>query len=345
MTIMATSEKTVLLEQILAKHRDKTKKRYLEWDQLLTKLNKPGRDKFRLTKTSTGLELENALGDYLGDNLVFADKGKTLCLAEKMSDEEWARLLAEEKIDFLQKILLRHKIKEKKSYVQLKLTRVADLKEFGLAAKPAPTADQLEKALSPYLGSELALLKKKPTTAKGKVILYLAYKLPHEDFVKESLLTLKKAFSLKALADDVPLSNKEFVEIFNRMLNAGQLHITKIDDKFAITAVQLTSGSPVTAATTPLSPTPAPVSGHNDCELFQAAFEKMSRGRFYARICHLRRELGWSEERFNALLRKLRADGTVHLHAGDVSTMTEEDVIQCYTDENNFFYVNLTWKK
>ena len=340
---MATSEKTVLLEQILAKHKEKENKRYMPLKLKVAELKKFGFAK--ATPPPGAKALEEALWPYLGDNLMLAyNKENVLCLAQKMSPEEWARLLIEEKTAFLARILDQPKAKVKKSYMPLKLKAV-ELKEFGLAAKPAPTADQLEKALSPYLGSELALLKKKPTTAKGKAILYLAYKLPHENFVKESLLTLKKAFSMKALADDIPLSMAEFIIVFNRMLNAGQLHVTEIDAKFAITAVHLVSGSPVTAATTPLSPIPEPVSGQNDRELFHAAFEKLDHGRIYVRICNMRRELGWSEERFNDVLNKLWTAGKIQLHAGDVSTLSEEDVHLSYVDENNFFYATLTWKK
>jgi hypothetical protein len=91
--------------------------------------------------------------------------------------------------------------------------------------------------------------------------------------------------------------------------------------------------------------TPGNVSPSNDYDLFHKTFEKLDGGRIYVRICNMRRELGWSEERFNTLLRKLRAEGIIQLHAGDVSTMTEEDVHLSYTDENNFFYATITWKK
>ena len=79
--------------------------------------------------------------------------------------------------------------------------------------------------------------------------------------------------------------------------------------------------------------------------MFQTAFENLDRGRIFVRICNMRRELGWSEDRFDNLLRKLRSEGVIQLHAGDVSTMTEEDVNLSYTDENNFFYATMTWKK
>jgi hypothetical protein len=288
-----------------------------------------------LTKSSTALELENALSDYLGDHLAFAEKGKTLCLAEIMSEEEWARLLFDEKNSFLQTILSKHKAKEKKSYMPLKL-KAAELKEFGLTAKS--TVPMIEKAVTQYLGSELKLIKKEPKTKTGKETLYLACHLPQEDYLTEALQTQspKKTFSLTTIAGDVPINKANFVALFNQMLETGQLHV-KINDKFAIAGVKFASAS----APTVFPATPS----RDDFQLFKAAFGKLDCGRIYVRICNMRRELGWSVERFNTLLRRLRADGTIQLHPGDVSTLTEEDVNLSYTDENNFLYATLTWKK
>jgi endo-1,4-beta-D-glucanase Y len=89
----------------------------------------------------------------------------------------------------------------------------------------------------------------------------------------------------------------------------------------------------------------ASTSGHDDAKRFQAAFDNLDHGRIYVRICDMRRELGWSEERFNDMLRKLRKDGTIQLHAGDAPTMTEDDIRLSFTDENYYFYATMTWKK
>ncbi|MCL2624892.1 MAG: hypothetical protein FWD31_14615, partial [Planctomycetaceae bacterium] len=200
------------------------------------------------------------------------------------------------------------------------------------------------KAISPFLGSGLTLLKKKPATKTGKETLYLASPLPPEEWIKESLLAQnpKKPLAMKALAADVPLCKAEFLAVFNQMLDAGQLQVTRIDDKFGMTGLRVPASGFGTAA---LSPSPAFHNEADDDAVFRAAFEVLDCGRLYVRICNLRRELGWSVERFNAHLCKLRADGTIQLHAGDVSTMTEEDIRQSYKDANNFFYATLTWKK
>jgi hypothetical protein len=310
------------LEGLFAKRKDK-ERRYMP-----LKLTAANQKKLGLTKP-TDSELETALLPYLGNNLMLAYREDTLCLAENMAKAEWARLIIEEKTGYLKNLLAKHKAKDKKSYLPVlsKLT-VTELKFFGLTKKS--TLPELEKTLTPFLGSELLLLKKKPDTKAGKEILCLAYKLPMEVFVQEALACypLKKAFALKTIAAEVPMSKAEFVVLFNQMLTKKQLQITKIDDKFGIAEVGLTSEH-----------------SSNDEDSFRKAFDKLDGGRIYVRICNMRRELGWNEERFNTLLRKLRRESTIQLHAGDVSTMTEEDVLLSYTDENNFFYATITWKK
>jgi len=82
----------------------------------------------------------------------------------------------------------------------------------------------------------------------------------------------------------------------------------------------------------------------DDRAAFQQAFINQDKGRIYVRICNIRRELGWSECRFNTVLKQLREDAYIQLHAGDVATMSEEDIALSYTDDNNFFYVTVTWK-
>ena len=384
--MVKATTKTLDLKEILTK----LNVRYIEWDRLLKKITKIWKAKLGLTDTSSALDVQNALFESIGDHLMFAHKGeeKILCLAVKMSQEEWSRLIFEEINSILTTILTQHRVKEKRSYLKV---NAAVLKVFDYNTKTAPVASKLEKIIAPFLGSELTLFTKKPE--RGKEVLYLAYNLPPEEFIKESYLVLstKKTFALKTLAGDVPMSNKDFVAVFNRMLTAGQVQITRIDDKFAITGVKIPTpdgghgkgeidGLQVASCSLsqPVAALPHPsqlnrgqalaLTSHSqlvtqpganphansslatcnsllDAELFHAAFVKLDHGRIYVRICNMRRELGWSVERFNTLLRKLRADGTIQLHAGDPSTLTQEDNNLSFMDENNMFYATLTWKK
>ncbi len=252
-------------------------------------------------------------------------------------------MMTSEKTAYLENLLTVHKEKEKKNYLTVSqlLTKFGKtgLKQFDLSAKPS--GKELESTLSPFLGTNLMFLKKASS-------LYLVFNMPLHELIFETFLEKinKGPFSPATLAQHLPMKKDEYVKAVNFLLETGRITV-KINDKF-IVSVQSVSGTPSASATPTASPIPSPQPTappqHTERELFKAAFDKLDRGRIYVRICYMRRELGWSEERFNALLRKLRADGTIQLHAGDVSTMTEEDVNQSYTDENNFFYATLTWK-
>ena len=331
---MLTSEKTLLLDKLLGKQKE----HYLTWEALRSKLDKKGREKFGLNAKSLWAELKSAVEPFLGQEMMFSEHFGQWYLSFKRPLEALRAKIASGKTAELKSLLDKHKTKEKRSYLKSNTTL---LKLFGLGTKTDPGASALEKIIAPCLGTELMLLKKKPATARAKETLYLAYNKPLTQFVVESfqVQSLKKPFKFKSIADDVPISLAEFVALFNQMLAAGQFQVTKIDDKFGITGLKLADGNP------PPVPISLPSPGQNDYDLFQAAFDKLDGGRIYVRICNMRRELGWSEERFNTLLRKLRADGVIQLHAGDVSTMTENDVNQSYTDENNFFYATISWRK
>ena len=71
------------------------------------------------------------------------------------------------------------------------------------------------------------------------------------------------------------------------------------------------------------------------------ALEEKSCG--FVRICDLRRRMGWAREVFDDMLRRLRDNEAVHLHAGDVTLMTPEQVEDGFVDENGFRMGTMTW--
>lgn len=79
-------------------------------------------------------------------------------------------------------------------------------------------------------------------------------------------------------------------------------------------------------------------------EAFESTFlalEEKSHG--FVRICDLRRRMGWAREVFDDMLRRLRDDEVVQLHAGDVTLMTPEQVEDGFVDENGFRMGTMTW--
>ena len=79
-------------------------------------------------------------------------------------------------------------------------------------------------------------------------------------------------------------------------------------------------------------------------EAFESAFFALEgQGCGFVRIYALRRRLGWSREVFDDMLRRLRNEEVVQLHAGDVSLMTREQVEDSFVDENGFMMGTMTW--
>ena len=79
-------------------------------------------------------------------------------------------------------------------------------------------------------------------------------------------------------------------------------------------------------------------------EEFESTFVALEEGSCgFVRICDLRRRLGWPREVFDDMLRRLRDEEVVQLHAGDVTLMTPEQVEDGFVDENGFRMGTMTW--
>ncbi|MDR2439783.1 MAG: hypothetical protein LBE12_10500 [Planctomycetaceae bacterium] len=221
-----------------------------------------------------------------------------------------------------------------------------------------PTVSMTEKSLRPYLGSAFMILKGSRTS-------FLAFKLPIDEIVFEVLRIKfqKGSFSPAQLTQHMPMKKDEFIACFNRLLEAKRITVS-VNAEFKVTVRNVdmsrsttgstTDSTTTTAVTTTYQPpilttrsqtfVSSVLSPQDDRRQFREAFDELDKGRIFVRICNLRRQLGWDEERFNSLLRQFRTEGIVQLHTGDISSMSEEEIAQSFTDENNFFYVTLTMK-
>ena len=78
-------------------------------------------------------------------------------------------------------------------------------------------------------------------------------------------------------------------------------------------------------------------------EQFREAFDALDDGRIFVRIPDLRRKLDWPRETFDKVLRDLRNDETIGIYLADESTMTKDEINDCFVDENNFRMGTVTW--
>lgn len=252
----------------------------------------------------------------------------------------------------LTELLSKIKEKEGKSFVTLSglfgTPTKGDQQLFGLPPKKL-TGPQIEKAIRPYLGDTLTLLKGSKS--------YVAFNMPLNDLVCDALrIKMQKGpFSPGQVGQHLPMVKATFVQSLNTLIAAERITVSVGDDyKVKITSVrsetQASDGEKQErsgAKTTPTSLHSLFDTGQvSDKQAFCDAFDDLDRGGnvIFVRICNMRRKLGWERERFDEILRKLRTDRVIQLHAGDSATLTQEDVTLSFTDENNMFYATVTMK-
>lgn len=181
--------------------------------------------------------------------------------------------------------------------------------------------------IRPHLTDRLTILK-------GSRTKYLAFNQPHEVLVA-TLVREKPGKSLGQLGQSCPLQKAPFVDAVNSLLKRGQVRC-EIGQNYGVKLFSA-DAEPQDAG--------HPSGEGEDRTLFAQACQRLDRGQVYIRIHEVRDALGWPRERFDRMLEALRDDGTIQLHTGDISTMSEEEVRKGYVDENNFFLATLTWRE
>ena len=223
---------------------------------------------------------------------------------------------------------------EKKRLGDIKKAKGAENKRLADAEKKRLTEENKKRQAEEKAAQKKRLDEEKKKTQERLVVKALESQIPG------------KSFSLKALAENVPVPKADFVAVINQLLAAERLQVTEIDAKFGIVGVKLVSDGAKPVVTPPPVASPQS-SGPNDYDLFRAAVGRLGYGRPYSsiRICDMRNTLGWDTERFNDMLRKLRKEGTIQLLGGDPSDFTIEERRQFFTDDRGSSYATLTWIK
>jgi hypothetical protein len=154
--------------------------------------------------------------------------------------------------------------------------------------------------------------------------------------------------SLKQLGNLLPLKKSVFLETLTRLTETGRI-LCRFRPRDAMPLFHV----PQTPPHAPPAPSDRPEtraeetsgsSGPNDRSLFRRAYEHVGKGRGFVRIHRLREHLGWSRERFDALLREFRNGYVVQLHGGDPSSLTEAELRNSFMDEKGMLFITLTWR-
>ena len=225
--------------------------------------------------------------------------------------EELMEVLKKKKADFL-------------SLSQLnKALPVALRKQLGLAS--GSKWPQIEKTLLPHLGE--AFMLKRGSKA------YLALKQSSEVLLFR--IVQKNNWKIPR-SDIIPFKRDEVSAILNQLLEKDVLRVKKINKDYKILFFAPADGA---------FSLQARKSAHVSEEKFKEAYFELERGKFYVRICDLRRHLGWPAQEFGNALTGLRDEGKIQLQGGDTDYFTDEDIRESFIDENGFRKLTMMWRQ
>jgi len=235
--------------------------------------------------------------------------------------------------------------KEKNGYLNIKslitgfpaeLKKTLDFKQ-NIRAKDF-TAKEALMRIGPHLDQTVLVY------SKGNSI-YLSLD-SKDSMILRKLGQLKSFPTFKMLRKNVsPLLKDDFTQALNGLLLSGKLKCTFKGDNPVLSLSEEFSIQPSEPVDFikdgPVNPDIKTV---DDPEVFKAALNSSGQGRRMVYIYLVRRHLKWSRERFDAMIRKLRAEYRIQLHGGDPSVMTEDQVRDSFMDERGILYISASWR-
>ena len=224
---------------------------------------------------------------------------------------------------FIQSILEQHKgfmkVKDIPASLSLDMRRELQLKR----KEPVKT---IMNAVEPVLRDRFVFV------SKGAEQFILLPEEPSE-FVISFLASLNKPTGPKTIRKSLPfMKTEDLIRILSELAEKGRIKIV-LNDKFEPRVVLCDTQKSESSI----------ASGEYTREKFREAFEACDNGRTFVHIPDMRKVLGWPREVFDEMLRKLRDEEVLQIYRADESTMTADEVKDCFVDENGFRMGTVTW--
>lgn len=258
-------------------------------------------------------EIEKALAPCLGDGLTIFKKGNSSFLTVRLDVGRYLEAIMTGK-DFL----------PLSEVAKAMSKELCDHLGLSSSSGKKPTDTAIKKSLEPHMGAGMEIRK-----GGGKPLFLVRKDDPLEIVARH--IAAGPGMSVKRAVDASPFAKVDTVAMINDLLRAGRV-------------------TPLLTEKIEVCLFPAGLRGHAAAPAFvdrraelRAAFDELDRGRIFVRICELRRKLGWPHEGFDEQLRRLRDEEIIQLHQGDITSMTPEDVRDCFIDENGYRMGTVTW--
>ncbi|KPA18683.1 hypothetical protein MHK_001105 [Candidatus Magnetomorum sp. HK-1] len=208
-----------------------------------------------------------------------------------------------------------------------------------LNIKSTAPVKNLRKQMERLMGKRLKIFPGKRSTYIGKNM------LPEELIV--FLVKNHPDISLGLLFQKLPLSKKQSTKTINELIELGVL-LPRVNEKltvfFSLKDPNIKDNEIIKRVKSDESK-----EKENDDENSQAAFHKayqtVGKGRNFVRIHRIREKLNWPGEKFDHILKSLMASYTVEIHGGDPSSMSENEILNSFKDENGRIFLTISWRK
>ncbi|MDR1650080.1 MAG: hypothetical protein LBR71_07445 [Synergistaceae bacterium] len=209
---------------------------------------------------------------------------------------------------------------KKKKTDYMTLGSLPDALKRRLTGKAKPSAAELEKCIAPHLGEGLTL-------RRGGRGAYLAFGQSEESLL---LQIVRKRAGKTPSVNNIPFRKEKYISVLNRLIEQGKV-LVRLDKDYRPALL------------------PAPETGGREAEgeteeQFESAYRALEGGKFFVRVCDLRRRLGWAEREFDRMAAALRDAGKIQLQAGDTAYFSKRDIADSFVDENGFRMLTLMWR-
>lgn len=232
------------------------------------------------------------------------------------------QIMSEKSIpDFIQGLLEEHKgfmkVKDLPESMSFDMKR-----KLGFMNKKVPVKN-IMKILEPLVEDRFIFRK------KGSVQ-YILVPCDPSEFVL-SVLT-DNPVSPRVIIRTLPFTKQDFISILNELDEAGKIRII-LNENYEPRIMLSGRCEEISIKS----------SGEYTREKFREAFDACDNGKTFVRIPAMRKVLGWPREVFDEMLRNLRDKEELQIYLADETTMTPDEVEDCFVDENGFRMGTVTW--
>lgn len=202
----------------------------------------------------------------------------------------------------------------------------ATVKALGIKKRKTPAKEAVE-CFRPCLGEDLKITKKGHSY-------YVVRDIPIKELIINKIKD-KPDLSSKRLGSLLPVSNVLYVTALNEMFQSGELVGVLNEKTHLIKRFVLQTNDD--------NPADFNFNENDGKNQFKKAYQRVAKGKSFVRIHLIRKELNWSESRFNRIIEQLKSDLVIQLQGGDTSAFTSKEIGQSYIDPNGRLRLTVTW--